>query len=277
MFTDEIICSCIRYIAERRCADGGYCFYRLEEPNPADTFFALDTLRLLGAVPDDPETACWLLERQGEDGRYYSLESGYYVLSSLAVLDLGPERDPLPWLFSIVPSVSNGGTRPVESTSLLSRPHLFVRLCLTLRAHPSPTVRTALLNAVRTCHRPDSGYGGGYSTLVETYHALAISAFFGVVPPSTRSFLACCVHPVYGYLNLPGAVPAYLEHVAAGVEAARLLGVPPADGAGAFVRRCRRDTGGFSRSVFGGTATLENTWYAVRALDALDRMKRRWA
>ncbi|QYZ80290.1 hypothetical protein E2N92_13055 [Methanofollis formosanus] len=270
MLPDEISYSCIRYIAERRCPDGGYCFYRLNEPNPADTFFALDTLRLLGAMPDDPDTACWLLERQGADGRYHSLESSTYVLSSLAALHLRPERDPLPWLSSVVPSARGGGTRPVESTSLLSRPYFFVRLCQSLGVPLPPTVRTAFIDAVRACRHPDGGYGGGPSTLVETYHALAISAALGNLHPDTRTFLARCVHPIYGYLNLPGAVPAYLEHVAAGVGVARLLGVPPADGAGACVRRCQRETGGFARSVFGGTATLKYTWHAVTTLDALE-------
>ena len=39
----------IRYISERQCASGGYCFYRLDEPNAADTLYALASLALLDA------------------------------------------------------------------------------------------------------------------------------------------------------------------------------------------------------------------------------------
>lgn len=270
MFNEEITRSCIEYIAARRCQDGGYCFYRLNEPNPADTYFALDALRILGAVPEDPPTATWLLERQGEDGRYHSLECGYYALSSLAVLGLKPTHDPCLWLSSIPLSTPSGGTRAVESTSLLARPCHVLKLYRTLRIRPRPAVRTAILDAVRACRHQDGGYGGGASTLVETYHALAISAALEVPSLGGRAFLTRCLHPTYGYVNLPGVVPAYLEHVAAGVGVARLLGVPPAESAETFVRQCRRENGGFGRSVFGGTATLEQTWYAVRTLDALD-------
>lgn len=270
MLNNEITSSCIEYIAERRCQGGGYCFYRLNEPNPADTFFALDTLRLLRAVPEDSATINWLLGRQGEDGRYHSLESGYYVLSSLAVLGLKPVHDPRPWLSSIPLSTPVDGTRSVESTSLLARPYHVLQLCQALGICPPPAVRTAILNAVRACRHQDGGYGGGQSTLVETHHALAIAAALGGPSPGSRAFLTRCLHPTYGYVNLPGVVPAYLEHVAAGVGVARILRVPPAESAGTFVRRCRRENGGFGRSVFGGTATLEQTWYAVRTLDALD-------
>ena len=44
----------IRYISERRCASGGYCFYRLDEPNAADTLYALASLALLDAYPMIP-------------------------------------------------------------------------------------------------------------------------------------------------------------------------------------------------------------------------------
>ena len=33
---------------DRKCRDGGFCFYRLEEPNGLDTYSALSVLHLLG-------------------------------------------------------------------------------------------------------------------------------------------------------------------------------------------------------------------------------------
>ena len=37
----------INYIKERECENGGYCFYRQEEPNSSDTYYAIATQKLL--------------------------------------------------------------------------------------------------------------------------------------------------------------------------------------------------------------------------------------
>ncbi|WP_067050007.1 prenyltransferase/squalene oxidase repeat-containing protein [Methanofollis ethanolicus] len=253
----------IRYIADRRCPDGGYCFYRLNEPNVADTFFALDTLRTLGAGTGDPATARWLRTRQQEDGSYQFFGTGYYALLALAALGTPPRHDPLPWIRSAAPALS-GAEKPVESESALTRQYLYAHLCRSLGIAVPPQVRSGLLAAVRASRTPD----GGYPTLVEAFHAMAICTALGAFPDGKEAaaFLQRCTHPEYGYVNVPGTSPAYLEHVAAGVAAARVLGISPSPAAGTFVLRCLTPSGGFSRSVFGGTATLETTWMAVRTL-----------
>jgi hypothetical protein len=253
--------SCIAYIADRRCPDGGYCFYRLNEPNAADTFFALDTLRMLGVVPDDPETARWLLSRQQDDGRYPIFETGYYTLLALCILRTPPRYDPTTWIRSVVPPAP-GAERPVESDSVLYRPYLYAHLCRHIGSGIAPAVRADLLAVVSV----------PFSTLVETFHALAIRTALSAPVGDERAaaFLRRCTHPEYGYVNVPGTSPAYLEHVAAGVAAARILGLAPSPAAKTFVRRCLIPSGGFARSVFGGTATLETTWTAVRTLTLID-------
>lgn len=259
--------SCIKYIADRRCPDGGYCFYRLNEPNAADTFFALDTLRMLGAAPDDPATARWLLTRQQDDGRYPIFETGYYALLALRILRAPPMHDPAPWIRSVVPPAPRA-ERPVESESVLHHPYLYARLCLSTGTGITPAVRAGLLSAVHASRTPE----GRHATLVETSQALAIRAATGTPPgdDGAAAFLRRCTHPEYGYVNVPGTSPAYLEHVAAGVAAARLLGIAPSPAAGPFILRCLTPSGGFARSVFGGTATLETTWTAVRTLTLID-------
>ncbi|KUG20464.1 MAG: hypothetical protein KO206_06030 [Methanomicrobiaceae archaeon] len=79
-------------------------------------------------------------------------------------------------------------------------------------------------------------------------------------------------HPEFGYLNLPGATPGYLEHLAAGVQASARAGLPapPPQVCRAFIRKCRAANGGYARSIYGGSATLENTRTALAALAALD-------
>ncbi|MEM2124062.1 MAG: hypothetical protein QXL43_01850, partial [Methanolinea sp.] len=67
------------YARERRCPSGGYCFFRLDEPNAADTCFALHVLSLAGEIPGDHETVRFLHELQAPDGSYPSLAAALYA------------------------------------------------------------------------------------------------------------------------------------------------------------------------------------------------------
>ena len=40
----------------------------------------------------------------------------------------------------------------------------------------------------------------------------------------------------------------------------------------ATIRKCCRENGGYVRSMFGGSPTLENTWLALDALSLIERM-----
>ncbi|MDH7594200.1 MAG: hypothetical protein QHG99_07615 [Methanomicrobiales archaeon] len=46
----------LEYVKGCRCGSGGYCFYRLDEPNAADTYHALFTMVLLGEDVRDEKT-----------------------------------------------------------------------------------------------------------------------------------------------------------------------------------------------------------------------------
>lgn len=133
------------------------------------------------------------------------------------------------------------------------------------------------LSLVRSFHHPDGGFGHKRSTVIETWHALAILDRIGEPhsPFQVARFLRRCEHPDFGYLGIPGSAPAFLEHVAAGAECAVLTGLPPRFPAACreFVRRCRNANGGYSRSIFGGISTLENTRLAIRALVCLENLR----
>src|SRR5208337_3892407 len=103
----------IQYISERRCASGGYCFYRLDEPNAADTLYALASLALLDAVPDDPVTLSYLHAFQRTDGSFSNVNVGHAVCRSLVILDERPHIDPAGWILSfLLPPADRA--RPVE-------------------------------------------------------------------------------------------------------------------------------------------------------------------
>jgi len=175
----------IRYIMERRCRDGGFCFYRLNEPNAADTYFALDSLRLLRCMPRDPATAAYLHSLQRDDGGYASLYIGYYVIKSLEILTSPPRIRPDAWLSGIIP-ILHERNRPIESTSCFERAYLFSDLCRALSIRLDETLRTELVRAIFACRHPDGGFGDLRSTMIETFHALSILSFLGHPLPVDR-------------------------------------------------------------------------------------------
>ena len=122
----------IRYIRERRCASGGYCFYRLDEPNPGDTFYALASLAILDALPDDDDaTRTYLRSFQRPDGSFTNIPVGHAVIRSLNILGERPHIDPAGWILSLL--LPPGDTaRPVESSSLFEQVYLLTGLCTLL-------------------------------------------------------------------------------------------------------------------------------------------------
>jgi hypothetical protein len=91
----------INYVESTRSNDGGYCFYRLNESNAADTFFAIFVLTALNQpVPDPQLTAALLQQRQDSDGSFQSVYSADYVLRALDLLGVPPLFDPDDFLHS---------------------------------------------------------------------------------------------------------------------------------------------------------------------------------
>ena len=267
----------VQYIRDRRCASSGYCFYRLDEPNAGDTFHALASLARMNAFPiEDEATQSFLRTFQHSDGRFSNVNVGYSVIRSLDILGERPDMDPTTWILSsLVPPGDN--TRPVESSSLFENLYLLSGLC-TLLGIAIPTAKKAdIVSAVLRYRNPDTGFGHPASTIIETGHTLALLAALDYPVSSTGSteFLKQCEDPTYGFLTVPGAKPAYLEHVHAGVLACLVLGYhsPVFAQCEEFIRKCCRENGGYVRSIFGGSATLENTWLAVDALTTLEMMR----
>jgi len=268
----------IRYIRERRCLSGGYCFYRLDEPNAGDTFYALASLAMLDALPDnDDATLSYLHPFQHPDGGYSNVNVGHAVIRSLNLLGERPHIDPAEWILSsLLPP--GDSTRPVESSSLFEPLYLLTGLCSLLSIEIPPEKKATVISAVLRYQHPDTGFGYPRSTIIETAHALAILGALDYPVSSTGStaFLKQCEDPAYGFLAVPGSKPGYLEHVHAGVLACSVLGYysPVLLQGEEFIRKCCRENGGYVRSVFGGSATLENTYLALDTLDLIGKMSK---
>ncbi|OPX64864.1 MAG: Prenyltransferase and squalene oxidase repeat protein [Methanoregula sp. PtaU1.Bin006] len=268
----------IRYILERRCESGGYCFYRLDEPNAGDTYYALAALAILDARPhEDEATRRYLHAFQRGDSSFPNVNVGHAVIRSLALLGERPAMDPRDWILSAM--VPPGDTsRPVESSSLFEPLYHLTGLCRHLGIEVPPGKKDELLRAILRYRHPDGGFGEPFSTMIETAHALSVLQVLDPSSPQKESgtFLTQCEDPEYGFLSVPGARPAFLEHIHAGILACSLTGYPsPAFGrCREFIVKCIRENGGYCRSVFGGSATLENTWLAVTAMKMMDDLDR---
>ena len=267
----------IEYIRERRCSSGGYCFYRLDEPNAGDTFHALASLAMLGALHDDNATLSFLHMFQHPDGKFSNVNVGHAVIRSLIILGERPHIDPADWILSsLLPP--GDSTRPVESSSLFEPLYLLTDLCMLLGIAIPDDKKAAIMSAVLRYQHPDTGFGYPRSSIIETAHALAILAAMGYPVSSTGStlFLKQCEDPASGFIAVPGSKPGYLEHIHAGVLACSALGyyslvfVQCEE----FIGKCCRENGGYVRSIFGGSPNLENTWLALDTLAIIGRMSK---
>ncbi len=267
----------IHYIRKRRCESGGYCFYRLDEPNAGDTFYALASLAILDALPRDDQATCsYLHSYQQTDGSFPNVNVGHAVIRSLVLLGERPDENPSAWILASLQPPAGAG-RPVESSSLFEPLYQLTGLCRLLRIGISAGKRDDIQTAVLRHRHLDGGFGYPRSSLTETAHACAILAELNgsLLSAGSTDFLITCQDPAYGFLAVPGVRPPYLEHIHAGVLACSVLGYrSPALGlCEEFIRKCLRENGGYVRSVFGGLATLENTYRALDALVILENKK----
>lgn len=269
----------IQYIRERRCASGGYCFYRLDEPNAGDTFYALASLTLLDALPrDDETTRTYLHSFQFPDGSFPNVNVGSAVIRSLALLGDQPAIDSAEWILASM-TMPTDTSRPMESPSLFEPLFHLSGLCRLLRIAIPDGRREEIPRALLRYRHPDDGYGQPDSTMIETAQALAILAIAGNETSSQSAirFMKHCEDPDYGFHSVSGARPPFLEHIHAGVLACSVLGYPsPVLGqCEEFIRKCCRENGGYVRSIFGGSATLENTYLALDTLAMIHDLRLR--
>jgi len=268
----------IEYIQDRWCSSGGYCFYRLDEPNAGDTFHALASLAILNALPDnDDATRDYLHTFRNQDNHFSNVNVRYAVARSLLLLGEKPENDPASWILPLL-IPPRDGIRPVESFSLFEYLYLLTNLC-TIQNVAIPSQKKAeIISAVLHYRHTDTGFGHPVSTIIETADALAILAVLGYPVSLTGSteFLKQCEDPASGFLAVPGSKPGYLEHIHAGVIACSVLGYhsPLFAQCEEFIRKCCRENGGYVRSIFGGSPNLENTWLALDTFAIIGRMSK---
>ena len=258
----------LRYVDERRCDDGGYCFYRLQEPNAADTRYALAVRARLGPIPADPPTVAFLRSRQGPDGSFPNVFVADHALAGLALLGASPRHDPGPYLLSHL-AVLGDHERPPDQLSALEGVRAAVEACGLAGVPIEGETAGAILQHVRS-FRHSGGFGTGQPTLAETADAVVVLTLLGRPDEAAdaSAFVAAAEYPRDGFI--------FLEPVAALVRASLLLRQPlrSPERVRAFTLGLRHPSGGFVRSRYGGSPTLEYTHLAVETLALLDELER---
>ncbi|MCD6154155.1 MAG: hypothetical protein J7J07_09665 [Syntrophobacterales bacterium] len=264
----------IDYVMKRHCQVGGFCFYRLEEPNGSDTCFALSILHLLGIDFRDDNTLRYLINLQSKDGSYHSIFTAYYAIKGLYFLEEKPEYDPTEYIIKNIGNYRFNIDRvPAEVISIFKRLYCLVDLCSVLKIKIAHEIKHDIVNSILSFKNEDTGFGYIRSTLLETSQALATLEWldFPVDALNTEDFIRKCEAPSFGFTGIPNASLFYIEHIYGGLVASNIMSYKPrytgqcAD----FVRYCQNNNGGFSRGTYGGISTIENTYYAVHSLSLL--------
>jgi hypothetical protein len=275
MLLQELKDKVLHYVMDRKCREGGFCFYRLEEPNGLDTYSALSVLKLLDVSFKDDKTVAYLRNMQDKAGSYESIFLAYYSLKSLDLLEEEPDLDPWPYIHRHVLHDHVDATKlPAEITSVFKRMDFVVDLYAAYKKNQDRLTEERLKGYIRNLQNDDGGFGYRQSTLGETSKALAMLTRLHDPVPGLRAweFIRQCETPDFGFTDIPGTSLSYLEYIHAGVLAASLTHYPIRHPSAcmSFIEGCQSKTGGFSRTTHGGIATMEDTLYALQTLNQLD-------
>ncbi len=266
----------VNYVMERKCKQGGFCFYRLEEPNASDTYYALSILNLLDINFKDNNTAAYLRNLQNNRGSYNSIYSAFYSIKSLLLLNEKPQCNPIQYVKSNT-GIYNVDTLPDEVRSIFERMFYVIDLCSTLKIELNDIIENNIISFILNFQKEDRGFSNARSTLIETSQALAIFNWlnYPIDILKTEHFIKKCENPIYGFVNVPDTSPSFIEHIYAGAIASNTIAYRPhyINQCIKLITKCQNNNGGFSRAADGGISTLENTYYAIHSLKLLSALK----
>jgi hypothetical protein len=270
----ELKNSVIDYVLQCRCPSGGFCFYELDEPNGADTYFSLSVLNLLKFHFEDEKTATYLKNLQHDDGSYDSVFAAFYAVNGLRIMGESPGRDYSSYITDHIDQYKfDENELPAEITAAFKRTFYLVSLYNDLPIAADKTIRESMIKFILQFVNADGGFGIGRSSLSETALALNILKILDYPPVKLRAdnFIQACETPICGFTDIPGTSLSFIEHIHAGLTASSFADyhlLYPKQCL-EFILNCRNKTGGFSRTTNGGIATLENTFLALESLKFL--------
>jgi hypothetical protein len=270
----------VEYVHSLECPSGGFCFYGLDEPNLADTFFATYTLSLLSRAPIASERTIAFVRR------FFQLPLGegalwgiYYGLRVLRLFDQDLPR--LSHVEQIVLQFFNkrvsASTGPFEMMSLELLSHV-VELMELFKFPLERRSRKAGQDYILQFQNQDGGFGIRNSSLEETSFAVRIlkGLHYPIDILPVREFALRCEQEDVGFTIVPGSTSAFLEDIYFGLLAFSALGLKARyeTPIARFIFECQTGTNGFRRSRLLGIPTLEYTYMAIKSFDIIGAMAR---
>ncbi len=267
----------LKYVMERKTKRGGFCFYKLDEPNAFDTYLAISILFLLKVDFQDESTIIFLKKFQRKDEQYISVNTAFYSIKALYLLGKIPEHDPIPFIKENINWILNN-SEDLDIELILTQLLHLIDLCNLLKIVPQGETKEKIVDIVLNIKNRDQGFGNPNSTLMITSLVLSILNFlqYDMNSLKTINFLKACESSIFGFLNLPNTAPSFIEHVHAGLVVSDILNYKPSYliQCNKFILNCQNLTGGFSRAK-PGVATLENTFQAIDSLSIIKKIKNR--
>ena len=270
----------VEYVESTRSDDGGYCFYRLNESNAADTFYAVYVLNALNrSVPEPELTADFLQQRQDSDGSFQSVYSADYVLRALDLLGVPPLFDPNDFLHSQLKRTLGIVSQPYYelSNSFLQSLGRAVAILAFRHEEPSPAVKSEVVAAVRDYKRFEGGFGVDHASIYSTYNAVQALSF----SPSdclagVAKWIRRCEWKAGGFSQTPANTPNYLDEIHRGLFIMRAVNERPRypQETAKFIGQLQNANGGFRRAADSGISSLESAYYALKALMGLTYWER---
>jgi len=264
----------VDYVFARQCRRGGFCFYKLEEPNGSDSYHALSILDLLEVPFQDEKTAVYLRNMQHDDGSYDSVFSAYYSIKGLRLLQHRPRYNPEPYIRKHLERFALDVRKlPPEIHSIFKRLLYVVELYLSLGMERDEWVEKNIVDFILSFQNEDRGFGNHKSNLTDTAKALVMLDRLGypVQELECERFIRLCATPLFGFTDIPHRSLSYLEYIHAGILASYVISIRPrySDSCATFILDCQNRNGGFSRVPHAGIATMEDTYYAAHAMKML--------
>ena len=257
----------------RQNEDGGYSFARGAESSGADTYYATQVFKMLGAEQGNvAKTINFMKSLQREDGSFDSVNVAYYVAKTLDELGARLQRPLKDFILSLQTARGGFGVleADIESPSELEATYLSLEL-LKLVEHNLSFSKTK--DVILTCQNPDGSFGrSGYSRLGATYHALASLSLLGFDVRALRDaeeWVRSCEIASGGFRTNPESFDPYfiMDDVYFGVKCLDVFGTNyrfPSQTLD-LIARFQNGNGGFRRSIFLGISTFESTWHAISA------------
>lgn len=267
----------VHYILTRQNEDGGYTFCQGTESSAQDTYYAIETLRMLDAKPKNVDkTILFLQSLQCQDGDFDSVKAAYYVIRTLSYLGAKPAKpiDKFARSFKTLIEKAENTEVYVDVTSEVENIFFATEILNMLNF---PVDHDRLIKQILGLQNQHGSFGrAGYSKLASTYYSLKTLSLLNYDArklEKTLRWVRQCEAPSGGFLAAPELSPTYIviEDIHFGVKSLEALGETcryPKETLD-LIAKLQNSNGGFRRSVFLGISDFESTYQALSAMETI--------